>query len=136
MYEQKREANRLFSMFLIAGIFLLSLSVSSRAAEIKAPKEKLPPLFWNREYFPGRIRISPLLGDTVRNYRGEGLAKIDDLLISPEDKVEYAILSKGWLFEGRLLAMLFKQLEISYWGIYLNVTEEQLKYLPEFHYRE
>lgn len=97
------------------------------------PPYRLP---WNREYFPERIRISPLLGDTVRNYRGQRVAKIDDLIVSPEGKVEYVILSVGWFFEKRLVAILFKQLEISYWGIYLTVTEEQLKYLPEFRYRE
>jgi sporulation protein YlmC with PRC-barrel domain len=97
------------------------------------PPYRLP---WNREYFPERIRISPLLGDSVRNYRGERVAKIDDLIISPEGKADYVILSIGWLFKERLVAILFKQLEISYWGIFLDVSGEQLKYLPEFRYRE
>lgn len=95
-----------------------------------------PPWEWN--YFPDRFRISPLLDSIVLNFQGERLGTVKDLIINPDGQIDDAIVLVGEYRDpkDRLVALPFKDLEISYWGIYCNRGWQQLKDLPTFHYRK
>jgi sporulation protein YlmC with PRC-barrel domain len=89
-----------------------------------------PPWEWN--YFPDRVRVSPILDSILLNYRGERLGTINDFIITSQGKVEKVIIK----IEKRLVALPFKELEISYWGIYYDISRDELQGLPEFTYEE
>ncbi|NWG02785.1 MAG: PRC-barrel domain-containing protein [Syntrophaceae bacterium] len=135
MFAKKRVSSRLFSMFLIAVIFLLSLSLSSRAAEIKELEEKLPPLVPP----PGWYRASRIIDHPVKNDRGEELGEVDDLIIRRNGRVKKVILSVG-AFLGigdRLVAVSFSSLKIDERGnILYRITKEQLEKHPVYTYRK
>jgi sporulation protein YlmC with PRC-barrel domain len=135
MFAQKRVSSRLFSMFLIAVIFLLSLSLSPRAAEIKELEEKLPPLVPP----PGWYRASRIIDHPVKNDRGEELGEVDDLIIRRNGRIKKVILSVG-AFLGigdRLVAVSFSSLKIDERGnILYCITKEQLEKHPVYTYRK
>jgi sporulation protein YlmC with PRC-barrel domain len=118
-------------MFLIAVIFLLSLSLSPRAAEIKELEEKLPPLVPP----PGWYRASRIIDHPVKNDRGEELGEVDDLIIRRNGRIKKVILSVG-AFLGigdRLVAVSFSSLKIDERGnILYCITKEQLEKHPVY----
>jgi sporulation protein YlmC with PRC-barrel domain len=92
---------------------------------------------WGWEYYPERIRLSALLSRHLWNEAGQVMGDIDDLMINPKGKVQTIILSVGRLLgmEEKLVALPFTPLKVSGDGIVYNITEQQIKELPAFHYR-
>lgn len=85
-------------------------------------------------------RASKLIGEDVENSAGEKIGKINDLLVSRNDRVMYAILSVGGFLGigDRLVAVPFQALQMKPNDddlILPNATKEELKRLPEFKYR-
>lgn len=86
------------------------------------------------------FRASKLIGEDVENSAGEKIGKINDLLVSRNDRVMYAILSVGGFLGigDRLVAVPFQALQMKPNDddlILPNATKEELKRLPEFKYR-
>jgi sporulation protein YlmC with PRC-barrel domain len=90
------------------------------------------PMEWI-PFSPDRMAVSHLLGRTLIGYQGEPMGKINDFIIHLEEgKIEKIILSVNEIIKERLVALPFKPLELSIWGIYYNITREQIDLLPEF----
>jgi sporulation protein YlmC with PRC-barrel domain len=90
------------------------------------------PMGWI-PFSPDQIILSRLLGMTLIDYQGEPLGKVNDFIIDLEEgRIEKIILSVRGVIRGRLVALPFRPLELSVWGIYYNITREQIDLLPEF----
>jgi hypothetical protein len=82
-------------------------------------------------------RASSLIGASVDNDADEHIGTIDDLMLADEI-VAFAILAVGGFLglAARLVAVPFEDLQIDGETIVLpDATREELKRLPEFHYR-
>lgn len=121
---------------LLAGLAFAMLSAGSPAIAQGAPQTialtQVDPTTLATGY-----RTSKVVGSTVYNAAGETVGTIDDLIVTPNDKVPFAVLSVGGF-----LGMGSKYVVVSYAA--LNVTEkkfilrdatkETLKSLPEYKY--
>jgi hypothetical protein len=82
-------------------------------------------------------RVSRVVGSTVVNEENETVGTIDDLIVTPGDKVPFAVLSVGGF-----LGMGTKYVVVSYNSLQVRdkkmvlpgATKESLKGLPEFKY--
>jgi sporulation protein YlmC with PRC-barrel domain len=83
-------------------------------------------------------RASKLVGAAVVNNKDERIGTIDDLVVSPEDKVTYAILSVGGFvgIGSKLVAVPFNVLQMVKEDRLMlpGGTKDALKELPEFKY--
>ena len=82
-------------------------------------------------------RASKVIGSSVVNDANETIGKIDDLLVSPDGKEPYAVLSiGGFLGMGtRLVVVPYDTLNFAGNKVTLpGGTKEGLKMLPEFRY--
>jgi hypothetical protein len=84
------------------------------------------------------FRASKVIGATVVNSNDQTVGTIDDLIVTPNEKVPYAILSVGgFLGVGKKdVAILSSDLQITSKRVTIpNATKESLKSLPEFTYQ-
>lgn len=82
-------------------------------------------------------RASKIVGSTVVNDANEMIGRVDDLLVEPNSKVPYVVLSVGgFLGMGeRLVILPFGSLKIGENRVALpGGTKDELKALPEFRY--
>ena len=82
-------------------------------------------------------RSSKVVGSRVVNDANQAVGKIDDLLVSPDGRTLFAVLSVGgFLGVGdRLVVVPFDSLKMASNKVTLpGATKEQLKSLPEFKY--
>lgn len=82
-------------------------------------------------------RTSKVVGSTVYNEANETVGTVDDLIVTPADKVPFAVLSiGGFLGMGtKYVVVPYSQLEIVDKKMVLRgATKESLKGLPEFKY--
>ena len=83
-------------------------------------------------------RASKLVGATVVNSADERIGKIDDLVVNPQDKVTYAVVSVGGFLGvgNKLVAVPFDSLRtVKQERLMLpGATKDALKALPEFKY--
>jgi hypothetical protein len=84
-------------------------------------------------------RFSKLRGETVYNSTNEKSGTLDDLIVG-KDRVLFAIIQVGGFLGigSRLVAVPYTSLQINDDGkriVLPGATKEQLKSLPEFHYR-
>jgi hypothetical protein len=84
-------------------------------------------------------RFSKLRGESVYNSTNEKIGSLDDLIVG-KDRVLFAIIEVGGFLGigSRLVAVPYTSLQISADGKRITLpsaTKEQLKSLPEFHYR-
>jgi sporulation protein YlmC with PRC-barrel domain len=83
-------------------------------------------------------RASKIVGATVVNSSDESIGKIDDLVVNPDDKVTYAIVSVGGFLGvgSKLVAVPFDSLRtVKEERLMLpGATKDALKNLPEFKY--
>jgi sporulation protein YlmC with PRC-barrel domain len=90
------------------------------------------PMGWI-PFSPDRMAVSHLLGMTLIDYQGEPVGKINDFIVDlKEGKIEKIILSVDEIIKERLVVLPFRPLELSTWGIYYNITREQIDLMPEF----
>jgi len=83
------------------------------------------------------LRVFRVLGATVLNEANEKVGTIDDLIVTPNDKVPYAVLSiGGFLGVGtRLVVVPYDTLKAGDKIMVLpGATRDSLKTLPEFNY--
>ena len=84
-------------------------------------------------------RTSKVVGSTVYNDTNEAVGMIDDLIVTPNDKIPYAVLSVGgFLGMGtRLVVVPINTLEVKDKRMVLHdATKESLKLLPAFVYAD
>ena len=82
-------------------------------------------------------RASKLIGAPVHNEQGEKVGSVDDLIISPDRSVSFAIVSIGGFLGlgSRLVAIPVEQLREEKDRLILpGATQEALAKLPEFKY--
>ena len=83
------------------------------------------------------LRVFRVLGATVLNEANEKVGTIDDLIVTPNDKVPYAVLSiGGFLGVGtRLVVVPYDTLKAGDKIMVLpGATRDSLKTFPEFNY--
>ena len=83
------------------------------------------------------FRTTRIIGETVVNDANEAVGKVDDLIIVPDGKVPFLVLSVGgFLGVGtRLVAVPFDSLKIQDKKLLLTgANKDALKNLPEFKY--
>ncbi len=83
------------------------------------------------------FRVSKVLGATVVNDANEQVGTIDDLIVTPNHNVPYAVLSVGgFLGMGtRLVAVPYNSMKVGDNKMVLpGATKDSLKMLPEFSY--
>jgi hypothetical protein len=82
-------------------------------------------------------RTSKVVGSSVVNESGDTIGTIDDLIVTPADKVPFAVLSiGGFLGLGTTYVVIsYSQLEVQDKRMLLRgATKDTLKALPVFHY--
>ena len=93
---------------------------------------------WEWKYTPERLRVSALLDEGILNDKGEEVADLGDLMISPEGKVERIILDVSGFFgmAEKLVAVPYRPLKVTDLGIVYNITKEELQKSPSFTYEK
>ena len=84
-------------------------------------------------------RTSKVVGSTVVNEANETVGKIDDLIVTPSEKVPFAVLSVGgFLGVGtKYVVVPYSSLQVHDKKMVLpGATKESLKALPEFKYAD
>jgi hypothetical protein len=124
------------SILLLAGAAVLAAILSGPASAQGAPQTvvlmKVDPQTLATGY-----RTSKVVGSTVVNEANVTVGTIDDLIVTPNEKVPYAVLSVGgFLGMGtKYVVVSFSSLEVNNKRMMLRgATKESLKSLPEFHY--
>jgi sporulation protein YlmC with PRC-barrel domain len=124
------------SITLLVGAAILSASLTGPAFSQGAPQTvtlmKVDPTTLATGY-----RTSKVVGSTVVNEANETVGTIDDLIVTPNEKVPFAVLSVGgFLGIGtKYVVVPFSSLEVKDKRMLLRgATKDLLKALPEFKY--
>ena len=115
----------------------LAMAVGSVAPAFAADLTPQPVSQVNVSQLADGYRTSKLVGATVKNSANETIGTVDDLLVSRNDKVLYAILSVGGFLGigSKLVAVPYTSLQIEQKNLVLpNANKDHLKALPEFKY--
>jgi len=121
---------------LLAGAAILSASLSGPVYSQGAPQTvtlmKVDPASLATGY-----RTSKVVGSNVVNETNETVGTIDDLIVTPNEKVPFAVLSVGgFLGMGtKYVVVPFSSLQVKDKQMVLpGATKDSLKALPEFKY--
>ena len=124
------------SVTLLAGAVVLAAALSGPAFSQGAPQTlslmKVDPATLATGY-----RTSKVVGSTVYNEANETVGTIDDLIVTPNETVPFAVLSVGgFLGMGtKYVVVAYSALEVHGKQMVLRgATKESLKSLPEFKY--
>lgn len=82
-------------------------------------------------------RASKVIGSTVVNEAGDSVGKVDEIIVGPDGKAPFVVLSVGgFLGVGdKLVALPYEQMKTDGKKIVLpGATKDSLKSLPEFKY--
>jgi PRC-barrel domain len=126
----------LVAVILMAGAAVLTASLSGPALSQGAPQTaslmKVDPATLATGY-----RTSKVVGSTVVNEANETVGTIDDLIVTPGEKVPFAVLSVGGFLGmgAKYVVVPFSSLQVKDKKMVLpGATKESLKALPEFKY--
>jgi hypothetical protein len=124
------------SITILAGVALLAASLSGPAFSQGAPQMvtlmKVDPASLATGY-----RTSKVVGSTVVNEANENVGTIDDLIVTPTEKVPFAVLSVGGFLGmgSKYVVVPFSSLQVKDKQMVLpGATKDSLKALPEFKY--
>jgi hypothetical protein len=124
------------SIRILAGTALLTASLSAPAFSQGAPQTvtlmKVDPATLATGY-----RTSKMVGSTVVNEANETVGTIDDLIVTPTEKVPFAVLSVGGFLGmgSKYVVVPFSSLQVKNKQMVLpGATKDSLKALPEFKY--
>jgi sporulation protein YlmC with PRC-barrel domain len=120
-------------MLLIASSFVAAgsvLAIPARGAQLVEVDAK--PL-------AEAYRASKLIGASVVNDKNEKIGSVDDLIVTPADRVLFAVISVGGFLgiNGRLVAVPYSSLTVDEKGGKVTLpgaTKDALTKLPPFHY--
>src|ERR1700733_15382017 len=84
-------------------------------------------------------RASNLIGASVVNDKDEKIGRVDDLIVTPTDRVLFAVISVGGFLgiNGRMVAVPYMSLTIDDKGrkvVLPGASKDALTQLPPFHY--
>ena len=124
------------SLALLAGAAVIAVSLTSPVFSQGAP-QTLSMMKVDPQSLATGYRTSKVVGSAVVNEANETVGTIDDLIVTPSEKVPYAVLSVGGF-----LGMGTKYVVVPYSALEVNdkrmmfrgATKESLKSLPEFKY--
>jgi hypothetical protein len=124
------------SITLFAGAAVIAVSLCGPAFSQGAPQTvtlmKIDPASLATGY-----RTSKVVGSSVVNEANEVVGTIDDLIVTPNEKVPFAVLSVGgFLGMGtKYVVVPFSSLEVKdKQMVFRGATKDSLKNLPEFKY--
>jgi hypothetical protein len=115
----------------------LALAVGAVAPGFAADLTPQPVSQVNVTQLADGYRTSKLVGAAVKNAAGDTVGKIDDLIVSRNDKLLYAVVSVGGFLGvgSKLVAVPYASLQVDQKNLVLpNASKDQLKALPEFKY--
>ena len=124
------------SITLLAGAAVVAATLSGPAFSQGAP-QTLSLMKVDPQSVATGYRTSKVVGSTVVNESNETVGTIDDLIVTPNEKVPYAVLSVGGF-----LGMGMKYVVVPYSALQVRnkrmvlpgATKESLKDLPAFKY--
>src|SRR5580700_221221 len=124
------------TMTFLAGAVLLGTALTGPALSQGAPQTvtlmKVDPASLATGY-----RTSKVVGSTVVNEANETVGTIDDLIVTPTEKVPFAVLSVGGFLGmgSKYVVVPFSSLQVKNKQMVLpGATKDSLKALPEFKY--
>jgi hypothetical protein len=124
------------SITLLAGAAVFTAALSGPAFSQGAPQTlslmKVDPLSVATGY-----RTSKVVGSAVLNEANETVGTIDDLIVTPTEKVPFAVLSVGGFLGmgSKYVVVPFSSLEVQDKKMVLRgATKDSLRSLPEFKY--
>ncbi len=124
-------------VMILAGATMISVALLSSNAGAQGAAQTVNLVKVDVQKLAAGYRASRVIGSSVVNEANETIGKIDDLLVSPDGKQPYAVLSiGGFLGMGtRLVVVPYDGLRFSNNKVVLpGGTKEGLKTLPEFKY--
>ena len=124
------------SITLLAGAAIIAATLSGPAFSQGTP-QTLSVMKVDPQSLATGYRTSKVVGSTVVNEANETVGTIDDLIVTPGDKVPFAVLSVGGF-----LGMGTKYVVVPYSSLVVHdkrmmlpgATKDSLKSLPEFKY--
>ena len=122
---------------ILASAAMISVFVFSGPAGAQVAPQTVEIARVDVQKLAAGYRASKVIGSSVINSSNETIGKIDDLLVSPDGKEPYAILSiGGFLGMGsHLVAVPYDSLKLVDKKLVLpGGTKDSLKLLPEFKY--
>lgn len=130
-------ARRLFGAAgLVVGTALLAVSISGPAFSQGAPQTVTLTMIDPASLATG-YRTSKVVGSTVVNEANETIGTIDDLIVTPSDKVPFAVLSVGGFLGlgAKYVVVSYNSLQVKNSQMVLpGATKDSLKALPAFKY--
>jgi PRC-barrel domain len=121
---------------LLAGAAVLAAGLSGSAFSQGTP-QTLSLMKVDPQSLATGYRTSKVVGSTVINEANEAVGTIDDLIVTPGEKVPFAVLSVGgFLGMGtKYVVVPYSSLEVNDKRMMLRgATKDSLKGLPEFKY--
>ncbi len=115
----------------------LAATVLTGVAFAQGVPQTFAPMKVDVQSLTSGYRTSKVVGATVVNNSGETIGKVDDLIVTPNEKVPFAVLSVGgFLGMGdKLVVVPYSQLAVANGKMMLpGATVESLKALPEYKY--
>lgn len=133
---QRKIHTMTYAIKLLAGAAILTLALAGQAVAQVPPQTVTLTTVETTSLATG-YRTSSVVGATVFNEAGETVGKVDDLIITPDDKVPFAVLSIGGF-----LGMGEKYVVVSYGAFEMKdkkmtlrgATKESLMALPDYKY--
>jgi hypothetical protein len=122
---------------ILASAALMGVTLLSGGAAAQGTPETVELVKVDVQKLAVGYRASKVIGSSVLNDANETIGKIDDLLVSPDGKQPYAVLSiGGFLGVGtHLVVVPYETLKFPDKKVILpGGTKEGLKMLPEFKY--
>jgi sporulation protein YlmC with PRC-barrel domain len=123
------------SSILLTG--LLAATVLTGAAFAQGAPQTFAPMKIDLQSLTTGYRTSKVVGSAVVNNAGDTIGKVDDLIVTPNEKVPYAVLSVGgFLGMGdKLVVVPYSVLTVTNGKMLLpGATAESLKALPDYKY--
>jgi sporulation protein YlmC with PRC-barrel domain len=122
----------------------VALALGASASTVKAADIKEQPIALVQVDVQGVMngyRASKLLGTAVRNDNKESIGTVNDLLVSRNDKVLYAVVDVGSFLGigGKLVVIPYDSIQVQQDGdhqilVIPGATKDALKSLPKFEY--
>ena len=121
---------------LLAGAAVIAAALSGPALSQGTP-QTLSVMKVDPQSLATGYRTSKVVGSTVFNEANENVGTIDDLIVTPSEKVPFAVLSVGGFLGmgSKFVVVPYSSLQVRDNKMVLpDATKESLKSLPEFKY--
>lgn len=120
---------------LAAALAILALGLLADPLMAQSPPQTAALIKLDTTKLASGYRASKIIGGVVINEANETVGKVDELLIGPDGRTPYAVLSVGGFLGlgDRLVVVPYETLKMAANKIMLpGATKEALKALPEF----